>query len=664
MPAADNGVNAWSDASIYTAPSGAMVFSAGTLQWSFGLDNGFNTGFCDCDHNVVNAAAQRATQNILDRFTAPSTTAPAVAVAPSSLTFGAQRVGTTSSAQTTTLTNTGGGPLTITGVTATGDFTRTGDTCPRGPSTLAAGATCTVTIVFSPTAPGSRSGAVQFADDATGSPQSVALSGSATQPAATLDQATLAFGTQLVGTTSATRTATLTNTGSAPLSIASVTPAGDYTLTSTCPLAPATLAVGAGCSLNVTFAPGATGARAGTLKLVDDAPGAPHTVVLSGTGIQPAVSLSAPSLTFGAQVVTSTSPAQTVTLRNAGDGPLSLSSLAAGGDFSATSDCGSGLAAGAACTISVRFAPSAGGSRSGTLTIADSAPGAPHTVALSGTGTVDTVAPSIQASAPAYATSSALAVGYTASDADSGLARVDLFVRAPGATGFVLAGSGTSGSFSYLATSAGPYVFHTVATDRAGNSATSDDVTTFFDPTAPSSSATAPAYSASTTITVGSAAADADSGVATVELYAKGPGDSAFTKVPSFTYTASGPGAVAFATRAIDKAGNAEPVPTAAQATTIVDLTAPVSSASAPSATSTATFNVTYTAADSALDTVELWARGPSDATYTRVATAGAASGAFPSPPPRTAPTASTRSRSTRPATSRPHPPRLTRRRR
>jgi hypothetical protein len=68
VPASDNGVNAWSDATIYTAPSGATVFSAGTMQWSFGVDNGVPDGFCDCDHLVANEVSRRVTKNILDRL--------------------------------------------------------------------------------------------------------------------------------------------------------------------------------------------------------------------------------------------------------------------------------------------------------------------------------------------------------------------------------------------------------------------------------------------------------------------------------------------------------------------------------------------------------------------------------------------------------------------
>ena len=82
----------------------------------------------------------------------------------------------------------------------------------------------------------------------------------------------------------------------------------------------------------------------------------------------------------------STSSAQTVTLENSGNATLTVSSIAAGGDFAEASTCGANVAAGGNCLISVTFKPSTGGSRTGTLTITDNAPGSPHTVSLSGTG--------------------------------------------------------------------------------------------------------------------------------------------------------------------------------------------------------------------------------------------------------------------------------------
>jgi hypothetical protein len=110
----------------------------------------------------------------------------------------------------------------------------------------------------------------------------------------------------------------------------------------------------------------------------------------SGSASAPGVGLSPTSLTFGGQLLTTTSTGQTVTLTNTGKGALTINSIAASGDFAAeTNTCGTlpaTLAASANCTISVTFAPTAVGARTGTLTITDNAGGSPHTVPLTGTG--------------------------------------------------------------------------------------------------------------------------------------------------------------------------------------------------------------------------------------------------------------------------------------
>ncbi len=98
------------------------------------------------------------------------------------------------------------------------------------------------------------------------------------------------------------------------------------------------------------------------------------------------VNLSPISLTFAGQTVGTTSTAQTVTLTNTGDAALTIASIATSGDFAQTNTCGSSVAAGTNCTISVTFTPTASGTRSGTLTVTDNAAGSPQTVALSGTG--------------------------------------------------------------------------------------------------------------------------------------------------------------------------------------------------------------------------------------------------------------------------------------
>jgi hypothetical protein len=381
-----------SNSSIYTAASGAQVFAAGTIQWSWGLDN--------YSANYVNAGIQRTTANILNKFISGAPTpSPAVSLSPSSLSFGNQQVNTTSTAQTVTLTNSGNAALSISSIglagANAGDFAQS-NTCP---STLAAGATCSISVTFTPTALGTRSASVSITDNASDSPQAVALSGTGTgapAPAVSLSPSSLSFGNQNVGTTSAAQTVTLKNSGTADLSISSIglagANAGDFAQSNTCPSSPSTLAAGTSCSISVTFTPTALGTRSASVSISDNASDSPQAVALSGTGVTPApaVSLTPSSLSFGSQVVGTTSAAQTVTLKNSGTADLSISSIGLGGanpgDFAQSNTCPSTLAAGATCSISVTFTPISTGTRSASVSITDNASDSPQAVALSGTG--------------------------------------------------------------------------------------------------------------------------------------------------------------------------------------------------------------------------------------------------------------------------------------
>ncbi|HEX8997896.1 MAG TPA: choice-of-anchor D domain-containing protein [Ktedonobacterales bacterium] len=296
VPAVDNGVAAFSDATVYTASSGAIVFAAGTIQWSWGVDNGFNDGYCDCNPGYASTQAKQITANILNRFISGSGAAPApsVSLTPTSLTFANQTLGTTSGGQSVLLTNSGTAALSITsiGITGTnaGDFAQT-NTCPTGSSTLAAGANCSISVTFSPTASGTRTASLSIADNANGSPQTVSLTGSgvsATDPAVTLNPTSINFGGQNIGSTSAPQAVTLTNSGNGALSVTSIsltgTNASDFAQTNTCPTGANTLAVGASCTISVTFSPTASGARTASVSIADNAPNTPQSVALSGNG--------------------------------------------------------------------------------------------------------------------------------------------------------------------------------------------------------------------------------------------------------------------------------------------------------------------------------------------------------------------------------------------
>lgn len=209
--------------------------------------------------------------------------------------------------------------------------------------------------------------------------------GSAPAPAVTFSPNSLSFPSQLVGTTSANLSVTLTNSGNAALNISSISATGDFAQSNACG---SSVAAGASCSISVTFTPTAGGTRTGTLSVVDNASGSPHTTSLTGTapGAPPGVSLSPPTLSFSPQLLGTVSTSQQVKLSNSGTGSLSISGITANGDFSQTNNCGSSLAASASCSISVTFKPTAGGNRTGNLSISDNANGSPHSVSLTGTG--------------------------------------------------------------------------------------------------------------------------------------------------------------------------------------------------------------------------------------------------------------------------------------
>jgi parallel beta-helix repeat protein len=306
-------------------------------------------------------------------------TAPMATLSPVSITFGGQVIGTTSPAQSATLSNTGTAPLTISAITSTGNFAETNN-CG---TTLAPGASCTINVTFTPAAIGTRSGSVTVTDNASGSPQTVSLTGTGTAPSATLSPASLAFGGQFVGTTSPAQTTTLSNTGNAPLTISAITSTGNFAETNTCGT---TLAVGASCSINVTFTPTALGTRAGSVTVSDNASGSPQSVSLTGTGTAPMATLSPTSLIFGSQVIGTTSPAQSATLSNTGTAPLTISAITITGDFAQTNNCGTTLAAATSCTISVTFTPSVTGARTGSLTVSSNSQGGAVSAALSGSG--------------------------------------------------------------------------------------------------------------------------------------------------------------------------------------------------------------------------------------------------------------------------------------
>jgi len=292
-------------------------------------------------------------------------TVPGIQVTPTVVNFGSQVVSTTGAGQTITIQNTGSADLTISNIAATGDFTVTGN-CARVP----AGSNCSLSVAFTPTTLGDRTGTVTFTDNAGGGNQTqvVSLSGAGTQAGATLSPNVLALPDTLVGSTSFVLNATLTNSGSAQLNGITVSALGDYSQTNNCV---GTLAPGASCAIGVTFSPTVAGADAGMLS-VSDSLGA-QTVALKGNGLVPGASLSTAQLVFGGQLVNTSSRAQTVIFTNTGSGAVTIKSVTPTANFTDTTNCSETVAAGTSCSINVIFTPSTTGAQNGSVTVTDSA---------------------------------------------------------------------------------------------------------------------------------------------------------------------------------------------------------------------------------------------------------------------------------------------------
>jgi hypothetical protein len=260
---------------------------------------------------------------------------------------------------------------------------------------------CTITVTFKPTAAGTRLGAVTIDNDSGAAKHvdTVSLDGKGTAPISSLDFPTLSFGSQLVGTTSATvKSFTITNIGDADLHITAIDVGGDYAPSSLTPCGPlpATLVPTTGsCTITVTFKPTAAGTRLGEVAITDDSGAAAAHVdtvglVGTGTGTAPAVTLLPDLLTFSPQGVGTTSAPQTVTLTNSGAAALTIpvSGIAISGDFTQTNTCPvapATLGAGLSCAFTVKFAPTTTDIRRGGITITDNL-GNPHVISLSGTG--------------------------------------------------------------------------------------------------------------------------------------------------------------------------------------------------------------------------------------------------------------------------------------
>ena len=216
-------------------------------------------------------------------------TVPALSLQPTSLQFPSTAAGLTATAQVVTVQNPGGSAVSISSIRLIGaqaDDFAIAKTCG---SSLAAGASCTLSVTFKPVSAGTKRAGISITDSVDGAPLSIALSGTGTAgnstPSLRLSASALTFASQVAGTSSAAQTVTLTNSGTASLTLTSISLTGgqadDYVLATTCG---ASLAPTASCTLSVTFNPVSAGTKLASVTLVDNAGDSPQLIALTGKG--------------------------------------------------------------------------------------------------------------------------------------------------------------------------------------------------------------------------------------------------------------------------------------------------------------------------------------------------------------------------------------------
>jgi uncharacterized repeat protein (TIGR01451 family) len=411
-------------------------------------------------------------------YAEPSVSSPLVGLAPASLNFGDMPLGSTAAAPLT-ITNTGGGDLQIGQLAVQGtnanDFglmilpPPTGDGCSN--KSLGAGQSCEVDVTFAPKAVGARSATLSIPSNAASSPDGVALSGTGTSSATIVFSGGAPDGT--VGVPYSFAYSASGDSGITFSVLGSLPPGLTFDPTSgTLNGTPAT----AGGYMFVVRATGASGAS----KDLDEA------IVISPPLAPPTVLLSSTTVSFGDQLVGSSSAARTVTIGNAlfSSQSLVLGSLSVAGvnsaDFTLGNDTCSGarLAPGGSCTVDVRFAPTATGSRGASLVVPSSAVSGPDSIALSGNGTAPSADVRVSISGPSSALNGTQNT-YVMNVSNAGPAKalgVTMTVQVPAGTKFVGVTT-THGSCTHPASGATSGTIRCSLGDLASGAAAIDSVT-------------------------------------------------------------------------------------------------------------------------------------------------------------------------------------------
>jgi hypothetical protein len=309
---------------------------------------------------------------------------------PSRLTFPSTNVGTSAPDQSFTLTNAGQADVVLDGLSVTYGVENFNQSNDCG-ATLVPGASCSVSVRFTPVQEGALAGAIDVS--AAGSlVLRAGLSGTGYVPRLTLTSTSLNFPETNVGKTAAPLSVIVSNAtkGDAGITgISIVEDAAEFAQSNNCGTS---LASNASCTVTVQWTPTSKNLSQGSLAIVSSL--GTYSVGLAGLPTQPVAAIADPTVTaqgsatpatttpdgvthfaiaFPDTQVTMSSAVRNITFSNTGDGPLGvqgISVVAGASDFSQANNCGTAIAPGSACTVAMRFTPSTAGARTGSIVIA------------------------------------------------------------------------------------------------------------------------------------------------------------------------------------------------------------------------------------------------------------------------------------------------------
>ena len=306
-----------------------------------------------------------------------------VVLSPAGLTFFDQTIGSTSPSESVSLTNNGTTPLHIAKVVVSAPFTVQSG-CG---TTLVVGGSCNITVHFRPKELALDKGTLTVTSGDAGSPHVIPLQGKGVASAVNAIPSSLDFGGEALNATSGRASVTLANTSGVQVSISSIVANGDFAQTNNCgkSILPS---LASACRIDITFTPTAGGTRTGSIVVTNSASGSPHVIPLRGVGGVSDLDFTPTSLHFGSVLLGGKSAPSTILLTNNGSTPVNFISILGSGDYQESNNCGSSLAAGRTCQLSVVFTPSGSGTRNGRITISDTDPATLQTVALAGVGKV------------------------------------------------------------------------------------------------------------------------------------------------------------------------------------------------------------------------------------------------------------------------------------